>query len=58
MLEVQLKEKLHELDSANKTFCEIQTELQSSKEKHSKEIFMLQKTVEEHKLEVAKTKNR
>lgn len=36
----------------------MQAQLEISKEDHSKEIFKLQKTVEEQKLEVAQNRNR
>ena len=49
---------MNELENANKVISDIQTELKSSNEEHGKEIFLLQKAVEEHKLEVAKNKNR
>ena len=57
-VEVKLQEKLGELDGANKTISELQTQLEGSREDHSKEIFNLQKTIEEHKLEVAQNRNR
>ena len=57
-MEIKLQEKLGELDAANRSISQLQTQLDGAREDHSKEIFNLQKTIEEHKLEVAQNKNR